>query len=271
MGRSVARAWRVCRTGFGYAVLGVLAPLVGSAVFVVARLTRRDRSAREIFVQRQVHLACCGYLRLLEGLGVLRVGSLGSIGADRLRSPGPKLVVANHPTLLDAVVLIAAMPQADCIVNRDRAQNPFLRLLVRECGYVRNDGGLQVVSRCAGRLRQGRSLIVFPEGTRSPVGGMHRFQRGAAHIALVAGCDVVPVAIRCTPSTLAKGQKWYDVPERTFCVTLGVGEPISTSGFERLTTTGSDGRSDGVASPLAARRLTAELRETLAKELDLDL
>ena len=81
-------------------------------------------------------------------------------------------------TLVDVLVICSLMPQADCIVNVDRAENFFLRQLVAACGYVPNDAGSRVVEAAVGRLREGRSLIVFPEGTRSPPGGLGHLRRG---------------------------------------------------------------------------------------------
>lgn len=75
---------------------------------------------------------------------------------------------------------------------------------------------------------RGRSLVVFPEGTRSPDGGLAPVQRSAAHIARQAGCDLLPVTIRCEPPTLKKGQPWWDVPETPFEISLEVGSPVRT-------------------------------------------
>jgi 1-acyl-sn-glycerol-3-phosphate acyltransferase len=179
------------------------------------------------------------------------------VGLERLSQGGPHLVVANHPTLADVVNLLAHLPQADCIVNVSRARNPFLRGAVAAAGYIRNDGGSQVVEESVRRLRAGRTVLVFPEGTRSPRGGLQPFQRGAAHVALRANCDLLPVVIDCQPPTLMKGQAWYEVPERTFRVTLRVEEPISPKPYA----------DSGRSAPIAARQLTAELREWFAKSM----
>ena len=129
---------------------------------------------------------------------------------DKLREPG-LLVVANHPTLLDAVFLMSFMPQADCVVKASHYDNFWLSGAARGAGYIPNRSGPQLVEECAERLRRGRSVLIFPEGTRSPKNGLGTFARGAAHIALRAGSDLVPVTIECDPATLYRGKasvKW---------------------------------------------------------------
>lgn len=155
---------------------------------------------------------------------LLRLFELRWTGSDALRR-GPRLVVANHPTLLDVVFLASRMPQADCIVKAEAWRNPFLRRVVEVAGYVPNSSGPEVVEACVERLRSGRSVIVFPEGTRSPHTGLHRFQRGAAHISMRSGVPMTPVVIRCNPPALKRGQPWWDVPDRKLILSLDVGPP----------------------------------------------
>jgi 1-acyl-sn-glycerol-3-phosphate acyltransferase len=147
----------------------------------------------------------------METLGLIEVEW---IGAERLATPGPKIVVANHPSLIDVVLVISKLPQADCIVASKRAENRWLRGSVAAADYITNDSGVAVVYEAARRLREGRTLVVFPEGTRTPeAGGLGHFQRGAAHIALASGLDMLPVEISVEPRMLMKGQAWYHVPQ----------------------------------------------------------
>ncbi len=252
---SPARISRVLRTALAWAAFGVLCAALGLVVLPLVRRLPRGSAAADLRAQRALQRAARLYLGLAAALGVLR---LRIDGGERLRAGGPRLVVANHPTLLDAVALISLAPQLDCIVNAARVEHPFLSRLAAAAGYIRNDGGPAVVAEATRRLRAGRSLLVFPEGTRSPRGGLGRFQRGAAHMALASGYDLLPVVIACDPPTLAKGERWYEVPGRRFELWLRVGEPLSPRPLLE----------GGLAPPLAARRLTAELREVFAKGLE---
>jgi len=190
---------------------------------------------------------------MMEALGLMRVTAHG---AESLQQTG-QLVVANHPTLLDAVFLISLMPRADCIVKADILSNPFMRSVARCTGYLSNELQEELIEACAERLRSGRSLVLFPEGTRSPKGGLGPFQRGAAHVALASGVSLRPVVIRCDPPGLMRGQKWYDVADRGLEISLECEEPI------HVPESPPDGRGRGAA----ARRVTAELRDFYAKRL----
>ncbi len=260
MARSISYLWRLARTGFAAAVFALSAPLLALVALPISRWRGRSTTERQLWMQRAAHHGSRLYLGFVEWLGILH---LEGYRTERLREPGPLLVVANHPTLIDILVLLAFIPQADCIVSRNRTQNWLLRGMVLACGYISNDvnhrSATELVEACSRRLRAGRSLIVFPEGTRSPAGGLHPFRRGAAHIALAAGCELLPVVIQCDPPALGKNEKWYDVPDRAFTVTVTVIDPISPRLIAK----------SGVAPPLAARRLTRQLREALAKGLEI--
>jgi 1-acyl-sn-glycerol-3-phosphate acyltransferase len=230
-----------------FATFGVGAVLLACTVFPTLRLFARYGREPDRRAQRLVHRA----LRLFEWwmatLGLIRVTRTG---VERLDPARPAVIVANHPTLIDVVLLIASLPQADCVVKRAAWDNRFLRGVVAGAGYIPNDEGPRLIEACVERLRAGRSVLIFPEGTRSAEGRLGRFRRGAAHIALASGCDLVPVVITCNPPTLMKGQKWHEVPERTAELVLAVQEPLSSTPYYRAES----------SQGLAARQLTGDLR-----------
>ena len=254
--------WATARCAHGAAVFSIHALALSLTLYATQLVRRRgaahgsDAAERaELDAQRRLHRAAQRYVRFLVRVGIVRVSAIGIEGIAR---GGPHLIVANHPSLIDIVVLCSFLPQADCIVNPARARNPVLRGLIRAAGFVRSDTGPASVRECAERLRRGRSLIVFPEGTRSPAGGLGRFQRGAARVALSVGCDLVPVPISCDPPAMWKDWKWSRLPERPIHVTVRVLEPIPSTPLGQ----------SGLSSTVAARRLTAELRESFLKGLE---
>lgn len=221
--RRIARGFRALRTGLAFATFGLGALIVAGIGFPLLHLRGGSRDARERRAQYLVHLSFRLFVRFMTVLGLIRVSV---VGRERLRGASPALVIANHPTLIDVVLLIAAMPQADCVVKRAAWQNRFLRGIVAGTGYISNRDGPAFVEACVERLRRGRWLVVFPEGTRSPRGGLGAFRRGVAHVALGAGCDIVPVVVTCDPPTLMKNQRWYAVPDRRVELTVNVGDRL---------------------------------------------
>lgn len=239
------RWWRVIATGSAFSLFGI-GGLLAAVVFPIMNRLPGTQLAREARVQRVVHWSFRGFVLYMRAVGVLDVEV---IGAHRLQSAEGRLLVANHPTLLDVVMLGALLPQLDCVVKRAAWSNPFMRGAVVAAGYIPNDPSEELVDQCAARLREGRWLLIFPEGTRSPKGGLGPLRRGAAHMALRSQCKLRPVFIGCDPPALMRGRPWYDVPSRPMRYTIEIGPPIDIPQLQ-------DGRARGAA----ARKLNSVLR-----------
>lgn len=251
MRERLLQIWRACCGGLGFAVFGSYALALALVVLPVGR--RLHPSNADLRAQRALHRAARRYLRLVEAMRLIRVDVRG---AERLQSGRARVVVANHPTLFDVILLCALMPQMDCVVKPSWARNRFLRGLVESAGYVRCQGAHRVVRECVRRLRQDRALLIFPEGSRSPRGGLGSFHRGAAHMAIASGAPLLPVLITCDPPITSKGQKWYDLSPHPVQVTIRVAEEIPPLSQPEI-------------DVQASRDLTRELREYFVKGLDL--
>lgn len=130
------------------------------------------------------------------------------------------VVVANHPSLIDIVILVSLMGESVCITKAAAGRNPFMRVIVRNVLIV-NDGPIEVLERARRALSQGMNVIVFPEGTRTPVDAeKHVFHRGAAQIALRTAAPVETVFISSDPPVLGKVQHWWEVGGRTVVYTV---------------------------------------------------
>jgi len=86
---------------------------------------------------------------------------------DALPREGPMIIVANHPSLLDAVLLISRLPDAVCIMKASLMDNPMFGSAARLARYIRNDNLLNVVLHCRRVLNEGGQVVLFPEGTRT--------------------------------------------------------------------------------------------------------
>lgn len=227
MGIKLNHLWRVAATGFVFVVFGLGAIFISLTMFPLLRLTAWDRATARRRIQRGMQITFKVYMNLMRSLGIL---TYSVEGVQRLREPG-RLIIANHPTLIDVVFLGSLIPAVDCIVKKGLWRNPFLRWPVSWAGYIPNSEGEELIERCSASLRQGRSLLVFPEGTRTVPGKPMRVHRGSAHIALVADAEILPVTITCDPITLFRGNPWHRVPARRFHMRVIVGTPVPAGAF----------------------------------------
>lgn len=249
----LGRAWRVCATGLCFTSFGLGGLLLRVLVFPPLALALRPVALRQRVCKDVVHYAFRLFVWLMASLGVLRYEVRH---AERLRRQG-LLVVANHPSLIDVVLLISLVRRADCVVKAALARNPFTRGPVLATGYVCNDSGAGMVADCVASLRAGNNLVIFPEGTRTPPSGELQLQRGAANVAIRGGFALTPVVIRCEPPTLQKGTRWYRVPVRRPRFVLDVREDIDARQWVGQT-------ADDVQ---AVRELTRLLTEFFSKEI----
>lgn len=252
IGTGIGRCWRVCATGLSFVLFGIGGMLLRVLVFPLLATVVRDPRRRLGLARATIRLSFRAFVGVLRGLGVLRYEVRG---LDKLEREG-LLILANHPTLIDTVFLIAFVRNADCIVKGGLWNNPFTGGPVRAAGYVCNERGPQLVEDCIASLRAGGNLIVFPEGTRTPRDGAVTLKRGAANIAVRGARAVTPVLISCEPPTLGKDEKWWHVPARQACFLIDVRDDIAIDGFI----------APGTTEVVAARRLTEYLQRYFMEE-----
>ena len=184
------------------------------------------------FSQRRMRALVRASYRLFVGAarvtGLFRVSISAADRARFARTRG-RVIVANHLTLIDIVILIATLPDSTSIAKAAAKRNFFYSQIVRRVFLV-NDDPARALDEAQRLLAQGVNVIVFPEGTRTPADAPARkIRRGAAQIALHANVPLLPIRIACDPPVLAKGQPWHDVADRTIVWTLRALDEISVS------------------------------------------
>jgi 1-acyl-sn-glycerol-3-phosphate acyltransferase len=132
---------------------------------------------------------------------------------------GPVVLVANHPGLFDVTALMAAIAHVTTAVKPRLFHRWWCRSLLRSAGLFEGAAGSHaighVVDAACARIHAGFHVLIFPEGTRSPAGSLHRFGRTAFEIACRADVPIVPLAIEYAPLWLGKNQGLLALPERT--------------------------------------------------------
>jgi 1-acyl-sn-glycerol-3-phosphate acyltransferase len=219
--------WRIAATGICFALFGLGGLLLSITVFPLLHLVPLGRQWRTRQARALIHHSFRLFVWFMQFCGVLRVTLSGT---EKLQDLQSCLVIANHPTLIDVVILISLIRNCDCVVKQGLWRNPFLLGVVSAANYISNSDSDRLIDACADVLSEGGTLIVFPEGTRSVPGAPLKFRRGAANMAVRSRCDVVPVSIRCTPPSLMKGQRWYQVPRHSrVCISVSIGERFAVA------------------------------------------
>lgn len=219
------KLWRAGATGLAFATFMAGCLFLVFGPFQILRLRRMPALERHLKVLRLIHGTFGQFMRFLAWLRVMK--PLIIEGREHLHLGKPCLYVANHPTLLDVVALISLLPAANCIVKKSLWDHFFIGGVVKAAGFIPNDHAQQLMEDCEHNFTLGKSLIIFPEGTRSPAHALRPFNRGAAQIALRTGVALQPVVVTCEPPTLMKGQAWYDVPDEPFQIKLTIGPALA--------------------------------------------
>lgn len=245
--------WRLAATGFCFLTFAVMGITFRFAICPILNLAVRNPRSRELAARRVVQVSFAGFVELMRNLGCLEYRFSGDIG--RLKNES-LLICANHPTLIDVVLLMSRIPNATCIVKSALTHSFALKSPVLTSGYVSNDTGPELVRDCARALEAGDTLIIFPEGTRTKPGVVPHIRHGAAAAALAAQRNIItPVHITCTPPSLMKGMPWYHIPSRKMTFSIELLPDIDIAPY--LEAEASVGR------PAAVRRLNRRLKETL--------
>ena len=250
--RADAWPWRFVCTVLSFALFGVGGLVLRLLILPVVMHWPAPLAVRRRRARRTVGRAFWLHSQFMFRTGVV---AYRFEGLERLGRPG-QMIVANHPSLIDVVFLIGHVPDANCVVKHSLWKNPFMRGPISVAQYISNDGSAEMLDRAADVLREGQTLIVFPEGTRTTPGQAPVFHRGASAIAVRGATIITPVFITVKPTTLTKADPWYHVPHRRVQMHFRVGEDINVASF-----------SEAAPAPIASRRINEHLHRLYAREL----
>jgi len=185
--------------------------------------------------------------RLFVGALRLTRGYRFDLSALDALSAGPPMIIApNHPSLLDAVLVISRLP-VTCIMKADLEDNLFLGAGARLAGYIGNGSIYRMIDRSVAALGHGRHLLVFPEGTRTTRAPCNPFTGSIGIIARRAGVPVQTVLIDTDSPCVRKGWPLFRKPSLPATYRVRAGKRFDP--------------------PVRARDLVRELEAYFAEEL----
>ncbi|MDY4162988.1 MAG: lysophospholipid acyltransferase family protein [Sutterella sp.] len=249
----IERPLRLAGTAFAFAVFGLGGLLYR---FPVAPLLNLDRDAvrRHRRARRIVQWWFARFVGLLKILHLVRIRV---VHPERLSRPG-LLVTANHPSLIDVVCLMSLIPYGTTVVKDSLTRNPFTAAPIRAAGYLSNACGVEALEAVSEELQRGASMVIFPEGTRTPTdlpaGTYPRMHRGAAALAFETGRPLTPVRVTAQPRWLTKDRGWWHLPPEPMTLTFEILEDLPLEDLQDLY---------NQRPSLACRRLTVRLQQVL--------
>lgn len=246
-------AWRVFVKWFSFFFFGLNSVILGILILPPMRLFLHPKARFQKYGRRFVTFFFRVFVMIMHILGIV---NLEPDDRKKYRRLSSKIIVANHPSLLDVVMLISLIPNADCIVNAYLKRN-ILGAVVRQL-YIVNSSDLDnILFSCTETLKQGNCLLIFPEGTRTPRSGKKVIlKKGAARISLASGCSIVPIHIGGTDKFgLGKKDPWTGFnPQERYIYRLTMGAEIDPENYREL------------PAPAAAKCITEEIRAFLLPE-----
>ena len=234
---------------FAMTVFGVGAVILAVFVFPFIRLFTLRRKDFGVVARAYVSHTFRVFLGFLN---LLHVSIRKVENEDDYRNIHSKIIIANHPSLLDFVYIMSLVPNSTCIVRGGLTKTP-LRGVIKQA-YITNTTTFEdMCLECKKLTDMGCNVIIFPEGTRTPRHGKNNYKKGAARIALYCGCDVQPIFIG--------GSDKYGLGKHDPLWSYNHVEPYLYD-FKKLPVISIDEYKD-LSEPIAAKRLTEKMEEVL--------
>ncbi|MFT8886713.1 MAG: 1-acyl-sn-glycerol-3-phosphate acyltransferase, partial [Acetobacter papayae] len=150
------------------AVTGLIFAGLDAGSYLLRRI-RPEGVDRRRAGQRWLHALSRLALRYLHAAGILDC-DMSALAPLQKDGPQPLVLVANHPSRLDSLLLASALPGMTCVTKASIWDRGVLGSTLRTAGYIRHDTLLRVLGPATERLREGGPLLLFPEGTRARAG-----------------------------------------------------------------------------------------------------
>lgn len=180
--------------------------------------------------ENKVHKIAHLWARMLLWLTSTRVDV---IGRENVLMNRPQIFMANHQSDFDILIVLAHIPgQFRWIAKKELFKIPVFGKAMRNAGYIEIDRqnhekALKSLDEAAQKIREGKSVVTFPEGTRSRDGKIRPFKQGMFHLAIRSGVPIVPISIIGANEIMPK----RSLNVRPGRITMVIDRPVDVSGY----------------------------------------
>jgi 1-acyl-sn-glycerol-3-phosphate acyltransferase len=234
---------------FSFFFFGLSSIILVIFVLPPMRLFIRPKEKFKKYARRLVSASFRFFIALMH---FLKIVDLEAENREVYRRLSSRVIVANHPSLLDVVMLFSLIPNADCIVAA-HLNHSIVKGIVRQLYILNSQDFDDILKACDESLKYGNCIVIFPEGTRTPRTGNPVVKKGVARIALASGCGIIPLHIGGTDKYgLGKKDPWTAFnPSERYVYKINMGTEILPEKYLSL------------PKPVAVRALTREIKASI--------
>ena len=209
-------------SGIAFSVFGVGALSIGLTLLPFIAIFVRDPVRRKYLSAKVIKYSWMCFVRIMEFFRLIKV----DIDRDALQDIRGSIIVANHPSLIDVVILVSVLPDPICVIKGDIKNNFFMKHVVLNTYIANSEQADEFIEDCSNVLNEGYNLIIFPEGTRTRPDRESKLHRGAAYVAMNTEAPILPVHIELSEPILGKHQKFFDVSDKRVTYRIKPKNPI---------------------------------------------
>lgn len=159
------------------------------------------KSSKQRLVCRLIQITCKGILLLATAVKKEHINKANE------RFQHPAIIIANHQSFIDILVLLSLSSKILMVTNHWVWHSPFFGAIIRYVDfYYIGEGYEQYMERMRKKVKEGYSIAIFPEGTRTYNGKMKRFHKGAFYLAETLQLDILPILLYGNNKIIAKAQ-----------------------------------------------------------------
>lgn len=205
-------------SGLCFSIFGIGGIITGLGIVPLVLIIFPKKQQRQIF-SSMIHYL---WKVFVWGMCIMKLIDVKIKDKDQLKQLRGNIIVANHPSLIDVVILVSKIPRSICVVKGSLFKNFFVKSLIRRV-YLSNSMPPQdFMDQAIKDLNMGYNIIIFPEGTRTIKNRPLHLHRGFAYLQIYSGHDIQPIHIKNKPHILGKNSSWYDVGVKTSVYSLKI-------------------------------------------------